>query len=72
MVMDTVRIEFMLVNGPGDYVLQNWTTMEGSVQNDPKIYVPRALAMKRTMSATHTARVRVVSEQTDRIVDMFP
>ena len=71
-MIDTVRIEYMLVNGPGDAVIQNWTTMQGSVQNDPQIYVPRAMQMKRTMSVTHTARVRVVSEQTNRVVDLFP
>ncbi len=69
--MDTVRIEYMLVNGPGDAVIQNWTTMQGSVQNDPQVYVPRAMELKRTMSVNYAARVRVVSEQTNRIVDLF-
>ena len=69
--MDTVRIEYMLVNGPGDAVIQNWTTMQGSVQNDAQVYVPRAMELKRNMSAVHNARVRVVSEQTNRIVDLF-
>jgi len=69
--MDTVRIEFMLVNGQGN-VIQNWTNMQGSVQNDPLIYVQRALELKRTQSMNYTARVRVVSEQTNRVVDLFP
>jgi hypothetical protein len=69
--MDTVRIECMLVNGQGN-VIQNWTIMQGSVQHDPQIYVQRALEVKRTQSINYTARVRVVSEQTNRIVDMFP
>jgi hypothetical protein len=69
--MDTVRIEYMLVNGPGDAVIQNWTTMQGSVQNDAQVYVPRAMELRRTMSVNYAARVRVVSEQTNRIVDLF-
>ena len=69
--MDTVRIEYMLVNGPGDAVIQNWTTMQGSVQNDAQVYVPRAMELKRNMGSVHNARVRVVSEQTNRIVDLF-
>jgi hypothetical protein len=70
--MDTVRIEYMLVNSD-DSVIINWTTIQGSVQNDPQVYVRRALETKRNMS-THVcpARVRVVSEQTNRIVDIFP
>jgi hypothetical protein len=66
----TVRIEFMCVNNQGS-VIQNWTTASGSVQNDPQIYVPRAYEVKRNMSITSTARVRVVDEQTNRIVDMI-
>lgn len=70
--MDTVRIEYMLVNS-NDTVIINWTAVEGSVMNDPQIYVPRALTAKRGYS-THAcpARVRVVSEQTNRVVDIFP
>lgn len=68
--MDTVRIEYMLVGSNGA-VIQNWTTMQGSVQNDPQIYVPRAMELRRTMSVNYAARVRVVSEQTNRIVDLF-
>jgi hypothetical protein len=69
--MDTVRIEYMLVSPTGQAVIQNWTNMQGSVQNDPQIYVPRAMELKRTMSVNCAARVRVVSEQTNRIVDLF-
>jgi hypothetical protein len=68
--MDTVRIEMMLV-GPSGQVLQNWTTMQGSVENNAQVYVPRALSLKQTQSQIHTARVRVVSEQTNRIVDII-
>ena len=70
--MDTVRIEYMLVNSSG-YVIMNWTTVQGSVMNDPQVYVQRALSVKRSMSTgACPARVRVVSEQTNRIVDIFP
>jgi hypothetical protein len=68
----TVRIEFMVVNVTGS-VISNWNTFEGSVQNDPQIYVPRAyqavLRFSQGMSG-HKARVRVVDEQTNRIVDL--
>lgn len=66
----TVRIEFMSLNNQGS-VIQNWTTVSGSVQNDPQIYVPRAYEVKRNMSINYTARVRVVDEQTNRIVDII-
>jgi hypothetical protein len=69
--MDTVRIEMMLVGLSGQ-VIQNWTTSQGSIENNAQVYVPRALSLKQTQSQIHTARVRVVSEQTNRIVDMFP
>jgi hypothetical protein len=70
--MDTVRIEYMLTNSD-DAVIINWTTVQGSVENNPQVYIPRALQTKRNMS-THVcpARVRVVSEQSNRIVDIFP
>jgi hypothetical protein len=69
--MDTVRIEMMLVGLSGQ-VIQNWTTSQGSIENNAQVYVPRALNLKQTQSQIHTVRVRVVSEQTNRIVDMFP
>ena len=70
--MDTVRIEYMLVNS-NDAVIINWTTIQGSVMNDPQVYVQRALDVKRNMSShSCPARVRVVSEQSNRIVDMMP
>ena len=68
----TVRIEYMIVNVIGS-VLTNWTTCEGSVQNDPQIYVPRAYnaVMRYSQGMTgQKARVRIVDEQTSRIVDM--
>ena len=69
--MDTVRIEYMLVSDTGDAVIQNWTTIQGSIINNPNDYIPRALSVKKGMSVSHTARVRVVSEQTNRIVDII-
>ena len=42
--MDTVRIEYMILNGSS--VIQNWTNAEGSVQNDAQVYAPRALQLK--------------------------
>lgn len=69
--MDTVRIEYMLINLSGQ-VIQDWTVMQGSVENNAQVYVPRALNIKRTQSTLHTARVRVVSEETNRVVDIFP
>jgi hypothetical protein len=68
--MDTVRIEMMLV-GPSGQVLQNWTTMQGSVENNPQVYIPRAVNIKSYQGDINTARVRVVSEQTNRIVDII-
>jgi len=68
----TVRIEFMVVNVIGS-VLQNWTPTEGSVQNDPQVYIPRAYQAATRFSQGMTgqkARVRIVDEQTNRIVDM--
>jgi hypothetical protein len=71
-MMDTVAIEYMLINPQGS-VIMNWTKVQGSIQNDPQIYVPRALNTKMGMNTPSCpARVRVVSEQTGRIVDMFP
>jgi hypothetical protein len=68
----TVRIEYMIVNVVGS-VINNWTTCEGSVQNDPQVYIPRAYAAATRFSPGmngHKARVRIVDEQTSRIVDM--
>lgn len=70
----SVRIEFMICNNLGS-VIANWCVSEGSVQNDPQIYVPRAYAVRTRHSQPMTglvARVRVVDEQTNRIVDMLP
>jgi len=67
----TVRIEYMLVSDSGDAVVQNWTTIHGSVINNPNDYVPRALSVKKGMGMFHTARVRVVGEQSNRIVDII-
>ena len=69
----TVRIEYMIVNVIGS-VITNWCTTEGSVQNDAQIYVPRGYAAKSRFSQPMTglvARVRVVDEQTNRIVDII-
>jgi len=68
----TVRIEYMIVNVIGS-VITNWCTTEGSVQNDPQVYIPRAYAAANRFSQGmngHKARVRIVDEQTSRIVDM--
>ena len=70
--MDTVRIEYMIVTENGS-VIQNWMTCEGSIQNDAQIYFPRACnAQYRLGTSGHKTRVRVVNEQTNRIVDMIP
>ena len=68
----TVRIEYMLVNEYGS-VLSNWSTCEGSVQNDPQVYVPRMFSVKYRYESGigQKTRVRVVDEQTSRIVDMM-
>ena len=67
----TVRLECM-IQSPKGQVLQNWTTQEGSIINDPQIYTPRAYQIKRRQNATpYTIRVRVVDEQTNRIVDLI-
>jgi hypothetical protein len=69
----TVRIEYMIVNVIGS-VITNWCTTEGSVQNDPQVYIPRAYAAVARFSQGMTglkARVRIVDEQTNRIVDMI-
>ena len=39
--MDTVRIEYMLVNDQG-LVLTNWATAEGGLMNDPQTQIGRA------------------------------
>jgi hypothetical protein len=71
MVMDTVRIEYMLVNEQGS-VISNWTTMEGSIQNNAQVYVERAnQVLRRVGQGSWKPRVRVVSEQTNRIVDII-
>jgi hypothetical protein len=71
--MDTVRIEYMIIGLSGQ-VVQDWTVIQGSIENSAQVYVPRALNVQRSQSHNHntrTARVRVVSEQTNRIVDMI-
>lgn len=68
----TVRIEYMVVNRNGS-VITNWCITEGSVQNDPNVYLPRAYASVERFSQPMTgllARVRIVDEQTSRIMDM--
>jgi hypothetical protein len=67
----TVRIEYMLVDLAGSVVV-NWATCEGSVQNDPQTYVPRGYAAKSRFSRPNrAARIRIVDEQTSRIVDII-
>jgi hypothetical protein len=67
----TVRIEYMVVNRNGS-VLTNWCTTEGSVQNDPQVYIPRAYAVAERFSQPNlTPRVRIIDEQTNRIVDIL-
>jgi DNA polymerase III alpha subunit (gram-positive type) len=69
--MDTVRIEYMLISADNGVVM-NWTTHAGSVQNDPQVYVSRAYSMLNAFSNNRDrVRVRVVSEQTNRIVDII-
>lgn len=69
--MDTVRIEYMIVTENGT-VIQNWITCEGSIQNDTQIYFPRACnAQYRLGMSGHKTRVRVVNEQTNRILDIL-
>mgnify|MGYP003340792700 FL=1 len=69
--MDTVRIEYMLVNDQG-LVLTNWATAEGGLMNDPQTYVYRANQVRdRYTQGMSKARVRVVSEQSNRIVDII-
>ena len=68
--MDTVRIEFMLVGSKGA-VIQNWTTTQTGVENNPQIYLPRAVDVQDTHTGTNYARVRIVNEQTNRIVDIL-
>lgn len=68
--MDTVRIEYMLLSGTS--VIQNWTNAEGSIQNEAQIYVPRAINIQNRFSnKNRQARVRVVSEQSNRVVDIL-
>jgi len=70
--MNTVRIEYQTVNHKG-VVLHDWVLSEGSVDNNPQIYTPRAYQIKRAQNCTpYTIRVRVVSEQTNQLVDMLP
>jgi hypothetical protein len=69
----TVRIEYMIVNLIGS-VINNWATCEGSVQNDPQVYVPRGYAARSRFSQPNSgmiARIRVVDEQNGRIVDII-
>ena len=69
----TVRIEYMIVNSLGS-VISNWCISESSVLNDPQVYVPRGYAAKSRFSQPNgsmLARVRIVDEQTSRIVDII-
>lgn len=68
--MDTVRIEFMLIDSKGA-VIQNWITTQSGIENNPQIYLPRAVGVQNTYTGTNYARVRIVSEQTNRIVDIL-
>ena len=68
----TVRIEYMVLNQQRS-VITNWCTLEGSVQNDPQVYVPRAYAAVERFTQRAggmIARARVIDEQTGRIVDV--
>jgi hypothetical protein len=68
----TVRIEYMQIS-PNGSVITNWATCQGSIQNDAQIYFPRAYNAKYTFeSSGHKTRIRVIDEQTNRIVDMIP
>lgn len=71
--MDTVRIEYMIVNNQGS-VITNWLPAEGSIINDSMTYIPRAYQVRErytTLGGTSKVRVRVVSEQSNRIVDII-
>jgi hypothetical protein len=68
----TVRIEYMVVNRNGS-VLTNWCTTEASIQNDAQVYIPRAYAVATRFSQPSNGllgRVRIVDEQSNKIVDM--
>ncbi len=69
--MDTVRIEYMILSNQGN-VTMNWTTWQGGIENNPQIYIPRAIQTKNSGHAhPKNVRVRVISEQNNRIVDLF-
>jgi hypothetical protein len=68
--MDTVRIEYMIMSSDGRYVISNWQALETNVMNDPQVYVPRGYQiLQRYSDVSERVRVRVVSEQTNQLVD---
>jgi hypothetical protein len=68
--MDTVRIEYMMMSSDGRYVISNWQTLETNIMNDPQVYVPRGYQiLQRYSDISERVRVRVVSEQTNQLVD---
>ncbi len=70
--MDTVRIEYMIVSEDGAWVISNWQALETNVMNDPQIYIPRGnQILQRFNNGSGKPRVRVVSEQSNRIVDII-
>lgn len=69
---DTVRIEYMTMNNESGAVFEQWTVSEYNVVNNMVHYIPRAMYLKKNKSTPHTlARVRIVSEQTNRVMDLF-
>ena len=67
-----VRIEMMMLGLSGQVVM-DWTVCQGSIINNSQEITQRMMQVKRAQNATpYTVRVRAVSEQTGRIVDMIP
>lgn len=75
--LSTVNVEFMIFNKETRTILIDWSRNNvPPVKNDPAEYLPLAYnlidVLKSTYDkASHVIRVRIISVQTSRIVDMI-
>jgi hypothetical protein len=74
--MDTVRIEIMIMDMKAHIVSSAWIKKDVNLPNDPFYYLPMMSKYLMNMKSMYPndymlPRIRVVNEQTNRIVDMM-
>lgn len=73
---DTVRIEYTIFNLSSMMVEVPWQTI-GSFSNSPSVYLPEVYRLRQEKLRNYGPvdqihiRIRVISEQTERIMDMI-